>query len=317
MLPTHGTVTSVFLLANSLRHGPHSSILSWVNAAGKKSSFLAAAIDHRRVADFLVEARLVSVEAMVSPSHQLNAVSSQADRPTLVAIARLLFEIAPPAWLPLAVHETVRYEFIPSAELDSLDWLRPELEQLLLETAFELARSTETLKLGVGRAAELVVFAALAAAEAAPVHVSEISDQFGYDIETASGSPRRWEVKGCTTLTSSGFHLSRNEFDTCRRFGDQWRLIQVVFEPAALTAKQLTVLHVAAIRELPPVELTKIAPPDGGGFYWETSARMEPSAGAWTSSSLEFPADLILPSVSELGTLAVQLRSSNRGNCSL
>lgn len=261
MLPTHGAVTSVFHLANSVRHGGQLDIAAWVNAAGSRSSFLAAAIDHRPTAELLLDTGLALPSSPIMPTARLKALSRQADRTTLIAIAALLFEIAPPPWLPVAVvNGQVRYEFIPSADLEGLAWLRPQLEQLLLDASHSVLQPSDHLQLGLGRAAELIVFAALERLHASPVHLSEISDRFGYDIESALGSTRRWEVKACTERTSGTFHLSRNEFEKCRLYPDEWRLVQVEFAPNALTAEFLTASHVASIRELPAGEVHALAP---------------------------------------------------------
>ncbi|WP_166806174.1 DUF3883 domain-containing protein [Cryobacterium cheniae] len=305
-------MTSIFHLANSMRHTSHQDVRAWVHAAGDRSSFLAAAIDHRPAAEFLIDASLVVQEAAITPSPRLKALSRQADRPTLVAIARLLLEISPPPWLPFAVDGQVRYEFIPWSDLQGLAWLRPELDQLLVDTACELLQHSDSVALGLGRAAELTVFAALDNLHASPVHVSEISDRFGYDIETVRGSARRWEVKGCTKKTSGSFHLSRNEFEKCKRYPDEWRLVQVVFSPGALTADFLTRSHILAIRELFSGELIDLAPSETGTFYWETSARISPQESAWVPSLLKAPSDFRLPSIDKLGQQALQMRSMSQ-----
>jgi hypothetical protein len=309
MLPTHGAVTSVFHLANSMRHTSYPDVREWVHAAGTRSSFLAAAIDHRPAADFLINANLVFLKATITPSPRLKALSRQADRPTLIAIARLLLEISPPPWLPIAIDGQVRYEFIPGADLQGLAWLRPELDQLLVDTADQLLQQSDFVALGLGRAAELTIFAALDNLHASPLHVSEISDRFGYDIETVRGPARRWEVKGCTTKTSGSFHLSRNEFHKCERYPDEWRLVQVEFSPDALTAEFLTGSHISRIRELLAGELIDMAPSETGAFYWETSARITPPARTWAPSSLIVPSDFRLPSIGELGEQAFETRS--------
>lgn len=310
MLPTHGAVTSVFHLANSIRHAPQPDISGWVNAASSRSSFLAAAIDHRPAAAFLIDAGLALVGTAISASPRLRAMSRQADRPTLIAIADLLLRTAPPRWLPVAVvGGEVRYEFIPSVDLASLAWLQPELDQLLVSAARRTANHSDTLALGLGRAAELTVFEALNQLQASPIHVADISDRFGYDIETVRGHARRWEVKGCTSRTAVSFHLSRNEFDQCRRYSDEWLLVQVEFAPEALTAESLTASHVSSIRELSTGALLAIPPPESTQFYWETSARIAPPASAWVPSSLTVPDDFRLPSIDKLGQQAAKLRA--------
>jgi hypothetical protein len=211
--------------------------------------------------------------------------------------------------LRTAVHEQVRYEFIPEADLEGLSWLRPELDQLLIDATCRRSEVSDQFALGLGRAAELTIFAALDHLGTSPVHVSEISDRFGYDIESAQGPARRWEVKGCTTRTSASFHLSRNEFDTCQRHPDEWRLVQVAFTAGALTAKFLTKSHISTIRELTAGSLVEIAPSKNSTFYWETSARMTPPLRAWVPSNLEAPNDLRLPSIGELGEQALEMRT--------
>ncbi len=238
MLPTHGTVNSAFLLANSIRYDDARDVESWVSSARGRSSFLAAAVDHRPVARLLIETGLVVSGDGLHLSGTLRALSARADRPTLVSLAALILELAPPAWLGLVASEEglVRYELIPSSDLARLEWLRPELDQILLDAGRRQGARTSNLALGIGRAAELVIVAALDAVGLCPIHVSELSDRFGYDVEAASGGIRRWEVKGSTRRTSGTFHLSRNEFEKCRVYGAEWGLVQVEFEDSALTA---------------------------------------------------------------------------------
>jgi hypothetical protein len=310
VIPTHGAVTSVFHLANSVRHTSQPDTAAWVSAASSRSSFLSAAIDHRPVAALLIEARLVLADGAISSHPRLRALSRQADRPTLIAIADLLLEIAPPIWLSIAVvGGEVRYEFIPSNDFAGIAWLQPELDQLLISAAHRTPKHSDTLALGLGRAAELTVLAALEHLQASPVHVAEISDRFGYDIETVRGHARRWEVKGCTTRSAESFHLSRNEFDQCRQYSDEWLLVQVEFAPEALTAESLSASHVSAIRELPTAMLLAIPPPESAQFFWDTSARIAPPASAWVPSSLTIPNDFHLPSIDTLGHKAAELRA--------
>ena len=231
-----------------------------------------------------------------------------------MAIARLLLEQAPPQWLLAAVDGKVREELIPSADLQGLDWLRPELNQILIDTALELQDNSDSIALGLGRAAELVIFSALDAIDdASPVHVSEISDRFGYDIETSIGPATRWEVKGSTTNTSDSFHLSRNEFETCRRFPDEWRLVQVEFGPSVLTSDSVARSHVSLIRELRSGVLADIAPMETGAFRWETSALITPPASAWSESLLIVPDDFRIAGIDSLGEEALEKRSRRHG----
>jgi hypothetical protein len=308
MLPTHGMVSSVFYLSHSIRDSTYPDMAAWVRAAGNRSSFLSAAIDHLPAAHFLVESNLVSVEGEIRPSRTLRALSRQADRSTLIAIASVVLNLAPPPWLGIAVGAKVRYEFIPTADLQGLEWLRPELDQLLLDANDRRRGGSNLLALGIGRAAELAIFAALERKHRSPVHVSEISDRFGYDIETSQGGVGRWEVKGCTEATSASFHLSRNEFEKSQLHSKDWTLIQVQFASAALTSDFVTGLHVAAIRELPPRALRDLIPANSATFYWEASARITPPGDAWLPSALTVPDELCLPTFTELGKHALEGR---------
>jgi hypothetical protein len=282
---------------------------AWASSAGQRSSFLSAALDHRRAAEFLLKSKLVRSAPNIMLSPRLKALSERADRPTLTAIARVLLELAPPPWLFVAVDKQVRYEFVPSNDLRALDWLRPELDQLLLDAAFGSADRPDLIARGLGRAAELTVFAALQLLDASPIHVADISDRFGYDIETARGPVRRWEVKGATRNTSDSFHLSRNEFDQGVRHPVEWQVIQVEFASNAFTAEWLTASHVSRIRELSVTDLLMLTPPETDSFHWESGARITPPGNMWSRSTLTAPTDMQIPSIIELGKQAHEIRT--------
>lgn len=304
MLPTHGSVTSVFHLANALRFGPQPNLTAWVEAARARVAYLAAALDHTARAKYLVDAGLVSADTEIVPTKRLLSVSARADRATKLAIAAIILEQSPPPWLQVAVlGSSVRFEVIPSADLDALSWLGDELERLLVDAAYIDPQSPDTVKLGVGRAAELVVLAALVQRGEYPLHVSEISDRFGYDIEsTHNGSIRRYEVKGCTSSTSASFHLSRNEFEKSKLFGVEWRIVQVAFADEVLVSEAIHPRHVLGIRELSSAEVVTLIPPDLEEFRWETSALLMPDPGRWRSSTLAVPVELNLPGIQYLGS---------------
>jgi hypothetical protein len=308
MLPTHGSVTSIFLLANAIRFGSQPDVATWIRVAGAKSAFLAAAIDHEPVARFLIREGLVLSSDGIGPSARLNFVSARADRRTLTAIAALLLDVAPPPWLPIAVSDRrVHFEVIPSADMEALAWLGSDLERLLLDAAPPQSAPESVLALGIGRAAELVVLAALADDGASPIHVAGISDRFGYDIESADENGiRRWEVKGCTPATAATFHLSRNEFEKCRAFALEWTVVQVEFTGAALTAASVVSDHVSRVRELTSAGVVSLVPRDTDGFRWETSALVSPPPHAWVRSTVKIPADLRLPSIHALGLEALE-----------
>jgi hypothetical protein len=63
-----------------------------------------------------------------------------------------------------------------------------------------------------GAAAELMVLAAKRLAGADPLHVSSLSDTYGYDIECRRPL-ERIEIKAATTRTKDVVNVSRNEFE--------------------------------------------------------------------------------------------------------
>lgn len=309
MIPTHGAVTSAFLLANAIRYESARDFVGWVRAAQDRSAFLAAAADHEPVAKALLRSGMALEAERIGPSVRLRAVSERADRATLLAIAAMLLEIDPPSWLQLAVvGDDIRYEVIPSADREGMSWLDPEFEQILRDAHPSKAQSNSVLALGLGRAAELAVVAALDATGASPVHVSEISDRFGYDIESTRSTISRWEVKGCTELTANGFHLTRNEYEVSQRFPKEWVLVQVQFDASALVADEVNATHVTSIREVHAPMLETMVPSDSEYFRWESSAFVSPPVGAWVSSTLLVPPHFTASSLDLLGREILEMR---------
>ncbi|WP_369796538.1 DUF3883 domain-containing protein [Plantibacter sp. Leaf314] len=166
----------------------------------------------------------------------------------------------------------------------------------------------ELLRLGLGRAAELVVLHMLRAGHSQPTHVSEVSDHYGYDIESSFPETQQWEVKGCFTEAAGRFHISRNEFETCKLFRDSWKIVQVQFAGAAVTAPALTEAHVIGVRQAAAPDVIALAPAESPTFRWEQSAQMTLPASRWTSSAMGGTAGLSLPSLYELGAEAADLR---------
>lgn len=195
MLPTHGTVTSVVHLANALRFHHQEDVDAWVRQAQAQSAFMAGALNHRPVAALLLQYSLAEQRDSIYPTPSLLAIPNRADRSTLLAIAALLLRLAPPVWLRASVEVgVVLEEQIPEDDLRGLSWMGPDLHSILLTAADFSTDSDDTTRLGIGLAAEFVVLSALNAAGSCPVHVSPISDNFGYDI-TSSSARSQWEVK--------------------------------------------------------------------------------------------------------------------------
>lgn len=302
MLPTHGAASGVFLLANAANHINHEDVGAWTLAARARSSFLAGALNLDGCAAAILRLGLAKVAGTVQLDPALSALSEKADRPTLVAISSLLLASDPPSWISLAVHDGLVFrEYIPTDDLRGLEWLEPDLDQLLAGVAEDMAgRHVDSLREALGRAGELVILAAAADAGFLPLHVADVSDSFGYDIEVHIPSKLRFEVKSTTSTRQGIFHLSRNEFDKCRHYGDEWRLIQVTFDSAIFSDNSISASHISAIRELYSRELIDLVPPDSNAFRWTESSLIQPPIDAWRLSQLRVPATLRLPGVRDL-----------------
>jgi hypothetical protein len=304
VLPTHGAASAVFLLANAARHRSHQDVNAWIGAARARSSFMAGAVDLDGCAQGILRLGLAKISDTLRLNHVLFDLSDRADRPTLTAISALLLRTEPPSWMSLAVRDGVVFrEYIPSDDLRDLEWLEPYLDQLLVEAAEGLAKQRiELLRDALGRAGELVILAAAAEAGLFALHVADVSNAYGYDIEIHRPSKQRLEVKSTTSASSGTFHLSRNEFNKCRQYGYEWRLVQVTFDSSVFTDDSISASHVLALNELAGRDLLDLVPPDSATFRWTESAVIHPPIDSWGPSELHVPASLRMPSIRELST---------------
>lgn len=265
---------------------------------------MAGAVDLEGCAQGIIRLGLAKISDSIRLDQVLSALSDRADRPTLIAISSLLLRLDPPPWLSLAVSGgTVFREYIPMDVLRDLWWLEPHLDQMLVEAAAGRARDhLEGLREALGRAGELVVLAAAAEAGSFALHVADVSDAYGYDIEIRTPATQRLEIKSTTRAREGTFHLSRNEFDKCRQYGREWRLVQVTFNSSVFTDDSISAIHVLAITELAGRELLDLVPLDSAAFRWTDSAVIQPPVDSWGPSEFKVPATLRLPSIRELST---------------
>jgi hypothetical protein len=298
MLPRHGAVYGIFLLAYAARLSPRRNLDEWIEAARATSSFLARAIDLGEPAKALIRFQLVEITDRVALASPLHLLSETADRATLLGLARLLLGIAPPVWLHLAINNgNVEREYIPTDDLEALTWLEPDLDRLLLDTHAHarLYDDQQDLRKRVGDAAELFLMAAFAYAGARPVHVARLSDAYGYDIELRGQSTDRIEIKAASPKTRGRFYLSRNEYEKSCAFGNEWRLLQVIFTREAFVAGRLDHSHVQEILRLKPEGIRSIVPPDTERFIWMESAQLVPDQSMWELASIKLDPDFTLP----------------------
>jgi hypothetical protein len=248
---------------------------------------MARALDLRAIAEEMISLGLAVEETRIDLHPELRQLCREANTATLVAIARLVLGKMRPVWITSATDGLrLQREYIPSDQGDALAWLGDELEPLLLD-AGQAIRDEEGIQFRrrFGAAAELIVLAAKRLAGADPLHVSSWSDTYGYDIECRQPL-ERIEVKAATTRTRDVVNLSRNEFEKSRRYGAEWRLVQVVFAGAAFLADRVGVAHVEEVRELRIGALDELIPPDTDTFRWTESAEVRPRESDWQDTRI-------------------------------
>ena len=257
---------------------------------------MAHALDLECTAKQMVALNLVTCGSEIHPAQVLRQFSEIADRQTLVAIAQILLNHAPPPWLRAAIdnHRVVR-EYIPSEDLDALAWLGEDLDTVLLRAHHNLlVLDLGSFRSRFGAAAELIVLAAKRRAGVDPIHVAMVSDSYGYDIECRCQPVERIEVKAATVRTKHSFYISRNEYEKSKVFRNEWQLIQVVFSNAAFVSNQLDVGHVEEVRRLRDCALERLVPADTPEFRWSESAEISPPADAWETADIALDPDFNL-----------------------
>lgn len=293
-LPSRGRCHATFLLAYSARVRRCADVVGWVRAALEKPTHMAASLDLGRTAELLIDVGLARIDEAVRIGAELARLDQIADISTLKAIARLLLVRRPPDWLHGAVvDEKLVVEFVPAHDMETLSWLGPDLEPIIVAAHRQLyaMRDDAFLKL-IGDAGELIVMAALQAANYEPRHVSRVSDRFGYDIEYDLQQVRYGlEIKTVVSTTADRILLSRHEFDVAGRMGGRWKVVQVTISSSAFVQGAVRASDIAGIRELPGATLAKLAPADTLEFRWSDSAEFRPHPNMWVPSSLPVPAD--------------------------
>jgi hypothetical protein len=273
----------VFLLGDTARLKERNSLEEWLQATRERSTIMSRALDLDDIAKGMLKLGLATFQDRVGLADALVGLLGQADKTTLQAIARLLLRVSPPSWLWFAIRDGhVVREYMPTGALDILDWLEPDLDAVLVDVhEAVVGREDCSFRKAMGDAAEFFILAALEHAGAKPVHVSRLSDSYGYDIECRETEVDRIEVKAASLTSQASFHITRNEFEKSARYGLQWRLVQVVFSSQSFMADRLEASHVISIRQLRHRVLEELVPPDTPTFRWAESAKITPPDEAW------------------------------------
>lgn len=288
MLPSRGCCHAVFLLVFSARLKQYPGLEEWVEAAKGRATIMAATLNFSAVATSMVALNLATLNPVL-PARSLQSAGEDASNQTFEKIARILLERSPPPWLKVAVSNTgVSREYIPAADLDALAWLGDALDSILLDVFCSSIVEEDFASKAIGDAAELIVVAALKRMGGTVLHVAQISDTFGYDIEhRLTSGTSRIEVKACSAQTSNSFILSRNEFDKSQLLKSEWCLIQVIFKVGAVFGTTIGSEDIVEIRELTPDIVLELAPPDTDSFRWRESAEYRPNTDHWTPCRLD------------------------------
>lgn len=268
-----------------------------MSAASERTSFHATAGDVAGTAAILLRAGLASEGEYIKLDTRLARHAMAADRMNLVAIAKLFLLSFPPSWIVTVVaNDLVDLDLVPSADLEALDWLGSDLAPIIVEVHRSLThQSDEALRRQIGLAGELVVMSALRNSGFDPVHVSLVSDSYGYDIEYRDGAEtKRIEVKAAFRHTSDRILISRNEFDRALAYGSSWRLVQVVLSTQFVVGKLVDSSTVLTMREIGAEQIRALAPPVSATFRWVESAEFRPPAEIWTNSGLTAEPDLLV-----------------------
>lgn len=296
MLPSRGKAHAVLLLCHAVRIAPRRDVGDWIYAARSYGGYVAAATDLTTPAEDLLATGLAERSDTIALAPSLAGIAGIANGATLRYIARVLLTADPPTWLRFAVSpRRVAREYIPTEDLRALEWLGPELDGILVDVCRVVSGPRETgIRKRIGDAAEAVVMASLRASGRHPTHVAAISDVFGYDIELSGPPVRRIEVKGCSLNSRGTFHLSRNEYDKGRLYGNEWLLSQVVFANSAFVSSRLRPSDIVGIFEIRACDVVSIVPPDTPAFGWTESAVITPPPEAWRPAPYAI-ADVSLP----------------------
>lgn len=297
MLPKHGVVHGSFLLAFTARLNAVASLEGLVETSRRQLTYLSSATDLHAPAMALRDLKLIHDEMGIKLDTRLEPLSHAADRRTMIGLARLFLEGYPPIWLWSAVKQgQVLREYIPLCDLEALGWVEPDLDALLVSVHAKVdASAQQNLIKQIGDAAEAILMAAFELEGRQPIHVAKFHDGCGYDIELPSLPVDRIEVKAASTNTRGCFRLTRNEFDHCRLFGPEWRLLQVVFCPQAFYAERIGAQHVLEVIEVAGDVVSKLPPADSDNFLWMESAKFIPVVADWQRVAIRLDPAFFVP----------------------
>lgn len=293
MIATKGLCHSVFLLVYSSTTHSRASIREWVQATTQLPTLMATSLAVEEAAEKLMLLGLASDEGgKISVDESLKSAGNSANFATFIAIAKLLLSASPPSWLKVVVSKgVVREELIPTRDLHALDWLQPHRDNILLDIALQQSATSEVVTSWLGSVGEHLIFAYEDYSGYRPIHVSKISDSYGYDIESSHPEGTLClEIKTALESTSNRFFISKNEVRTAEALGNRWVLVQVILDSRSLTQELLTTANVVSVRALTSEALLRCTPQDRDKGTWIDSAEITLEDSDWQSWSFDPPA---------------------------
>ncbi|MDB5991261.1 MAG: hypothetical protein JWQ10_2664 [Herbaspirillum sp.] len=258
---------------------------------------MATALDLSAVVTVLLDGGLIKINEGVILESRLQVLSERADRQTLLCIARVLLDCFPPSWIMNVVsNRGVALEYIPSTDLDALEWIGDDLAELLIAVAQpKMSLRDNELRKRLGDAGEYVLIESKKYQGEKVIHVAKISDSFGYDVESCKGSGatvERIEIKAALPNTADRFYISKNECEKASSYGDAWKLVQVTFDASILWKRNIMKKDILDVRMLSSKAVVKLTDFDTDSFRWLDSAEIFPPLLDWSGYELPLPENL-------------------------
>ena len=291
MTPSRGLCHGVFLLVQTAVIKARPTIESWVEAARRTPTIMASALDLDFAARMLVRLGLARIDCKrVKIDQRLRRVGRSATTDTLTLIARTLLAEHPPPWLGASVRDgVVLDEWVPTSDQRNLEWLG-DLRDPILVDIHKSQSDADQFRNWLGQVGESVVVAIERRRNRSVRHVAQISDAFGFDVESVGAEGRKClEVKTSLESTAGRFYISKHEVHTAAENIREWCLLQVIISTRAATADVVKFDQVRTVRFLGANEILALTPIDTSTGEWIESARISPPSDRWLDWDFEIP----------------------------
>ncbi len=286
LLPSEGICHGCYVLGYAATLNPRPDFDEWVSRARRQLAGESGTRDIERLARTLLNIGLVSAkpDGTVYFRARFPSCRDGSDRLTRLRIAMAVLQASRPRWLPKSgVIEDIVPALVPERDLLELEWMGSDLEPIL--ASLVSPPSDDAILKTLGDFGEAAVMAAETRRGRDVLQVSEISDHYGYDLESADnklGDILRLEVKAAVSTRPDVFYLSRNQFRVARVFDSSWRLVQVVFDASDFWTKQvIDRKSIYLLRYIDAATLHSLAVQDLPQCKWQGKLRFKLGAKHW------------------------------------